>query len=144
MLETFQFNINIYVCVSTHMCVLDMVYQGSVGYIRIYTAMQEFYFFVDFHNFFFKFLFVFQLIYDVILVSGVEFSDSSLSYNTQCSPQQVPSIRITHPAHPWPTSLSQPLVCSLLLRVSYGLLPSLLFSFPFPMFTFCFLNSRYE
>ena len=41
----------------------------------------------------------------VILVSGVEFSDSSLTYTTQCSSLQAPSlIHITHLAHPLPTS----------------------------------------
>jgi len=29
--------------------------------------------------------------YSALLVSGVEFSDSSLTYNTQCSSQQMPS-----------------------------------------------------
>ena len=60
------------------------------------------------------------------MISGVEFSDSSLSYNTQCSSQQVPSLMpITPLAHP-PTDLpcQQPSVCSLYLRVSYGLSPS--------------------
>ena len=33
------------------------------------------------------------------MVSGVEFSDSSLIYNTQCSSQQVPSLLpVTHSA----------------------------------------------
>lgn len=34
---------------------------------------------------FFKFLFNFQLTYTVTLVSGVEYSDSSLTFNSQCS-----------------------------------------------------------
>ena len=40
------------------------------------------------------------------LVSDAEFSDSSLTYNTQCSSQPVSSLMpITHLAHPPPTSL---------------------------------------
>ena len=39
-----------------------------------------------------KFLFQFQLTYSVILVSGVQYSDSTLWYNTQGSSQQVPSL----------------------------------------------------
>ena len=36
-----------------------------------------------------------------MLVSGVEFSVSSLTYNTQCSSQQVPALMpIAHLAHP--------------------------------------------
>ena len=37
-----------------------------------------------------------------------------------------------HPSSPSPTSLHQPLVCSLSFRVSYGLFPSLLPSAHFP------------
>ena len=42
------------------------------------------------------------------MVSGVEFSDSIITYNTQCSLQQVPSlVPITHLAHLPPTSFHQ-------------------------------------
>ena len=51
-----------------------------------------------------KFLFKFQLVNLVILVSGVRYSDSTLPYNNQCSSQQVhSSIPITYFTHP-PTS----------------------------------------
>ena len=75
------------------------------------------------------------------MVSGVEFSDSSLTCNTPRSSQQVPSLmHVTHLAHPSPPLLQQPSVCSLCLRVPYGLPPSLFlsyFSFPSPMFICC-------
>ena len=61
-----------------------------------------------------KFLFKFQLIHIAILVSGVQYSDSTLPYNTQCS-SQVPSLilitYLTFPPHPDP--LWKPLVLSL-------------------------------
>ena len=39
------------------------------------------------------------------MVPGGEFSDSSLTYNTQCSSQQVPSLMpITHLAHSPPNT----------------------------------------
>ena len=64
------------------------------------------------------------LTYSVIMVSGVD---------TQCSSQVSSLMPIAHLVYP---PLQQPSVCSLYLRVSYGLLPSLFlsyFSFPFPM-----------
>ena len=67
------------------------------------------------------------------MISGVEFSDSSLTYNTQCSSQWVSSLMpITHLTH---LPLQQSSVCSLYLRVSYGLLPSMFFKI-FLMFTY--------
>ena len=67
------------------------------------------------------YLFKFKLTYSVALVSGVEPENSSLTYNTQCSSQQVPSLMpITHLPQPPPTSLPATL-SSLCLRVSYGL-----------------------
>ena len=58
----------------------------------------------------------------VLLVLGVDSHGSSLTYNTQCSSQQVPSWRpITH----FPLSPASPSTLSLLyLRVSYSLSPS--------------------
>ena len=79
------------------------------------------------------------LAYRVMLVSRVEFSDSSLTYNTQCSSRQVPSLMpITHLAHP-PSPLSLfSIVKNLLWFAS-------LFFFPLPyIHLFCFLNSTYE
>ena len=74
------------------------------------------------------------------MASGVESSDSSLMYDTQCSSQQMP---ITHFPHSHQSSL-----CSLHLRVSYGLPPSLFISFPFifpfPVIVLSFSNSIYE
>ena len=41
-----------------------------------------------------------SLTYSVLMISGVEFSDSSLTCNTQCFSQQVPSFMpLTHLAH---------------------------------------------
>ena len=43
--------------------------------------------------------------YTVLLVTGVEFSDSSVAYNTQYSFHQVPSLmpitQLTHPPTPF-------------------------------------------
>ena len=67
--------------------------------------------------------FKFKLLsYSIVLVSGLEFSDSSLTYNTGCSSQQVPSlIPVTHLAHsPHPPLLQQPSVYSN-YKVSYNL-----------------------
>ena len=65
------------------------------------------------------------------MASGVEPSDLSLTYDTQGSSQQVPSLMpITHLAHPpCPSPVQQPSGCSLYLRVSYGLSPSLFLSY---------------
>ena len=93
----------------------------------------------------FIFLFKFQLTHSAILSSGVEFSDLSFTYSTHCSSQLATSlVSTTHLAH-LPTSLHQPSVCSLSLRVSCGL-------FPFPLSLPCllifssvlFLKSTYE
>lgn len=78
----------------------------------------------------------------VILVSGGEFSYSSLTYNTQCSIQVPSLISITHLAHQLSTSLSSTFSLFSIFR-------SLLwFSSLFPPFPhvhlFCFLNSTYE
>ena len=80
-------------------------------------------------------------VYSVLLVLGVDSRDSLLTYNTQCSSQQVPSLMpITHP--PLLLTPHQPSVCSQPLRVSYGLPPSLsvtFFPFPSPM-VFCWVS----
>ena len=78
-----------------------------------------------------------SLKYSVILVSGVEFSDSSLTCKTQCS-TQVPSLT-RHPFNPSPPPTAPPSTLSLfsVVKVSYGLLPSLFP--PFPMFI-CFMS----
>jgi len=51
-----------------------------------------------------------QLTYSVLLVSEVEFSDSSVAYNSQCSciPSRallMPITRLPHPPSPLPSSL---------------------------------------
>ena len=77
------------------------------------------------------------------MVSGVEFSDSSRTYNTQCSSQLVPSFMpITHLTH-LPTDLpsSTPQFVLFKRTNSYGLPPSLFlpyFSFLSPVFI-CFV-----
>ena len=69
-----------------------------------------------------------QLTYSVTLVLGVEFSESSLTYNTQCS-SQVPSlVPITHLAHLPPTFLHQPIMVWFSLSF-----------FPLPIFI-CFVS----
>ena len=78
-----------------------------------------------------------QLTCSVLLVSGLECSDSSVADNTQCPSHQGPSLM---PITPLPLPLTkppqQPSVCSLSLGVSYGLSPSLFSSYfifhPFP------------
>jgi len=75
------------------------------------------------------------------LVSGVEFSDSSLVCSTQCSSQVSSLIPLTHLAFPPPTS--PPATLSLFLTVGslfYGLPPSLFFFFPLCS-SVLFLNS---
>ena len=69
--------------------------------------------------------------YSAFLVLGVDSHGSTLTYNTQCSSQQVPSsMPTTHfPLSPTP---HQPSVCSRYLRVSYGPPPSLSATFYFP------------
>ena len=63
------------------------------------------------------------------MIAGAEFSDSSLTYNTQGSSQQVSSlILITYLAHP-PTQHTLAILSSLYLRVSYGLPPSVFILF---------------
>ena len=80
-----------------------------------------------------------------MLVSGVEFSDSSLTLNTQCSSQQVPSLiptsHLPHPPTYCPCSSSQfSIVNSLLWLASFSL-----FSPHFPhVYLFHFLNSTEE
>ena len=69
--------------------------------------------------------------YSVLLVLGVDSHGSLLTYNTQCSSQQAPSsMHITH--FPPPHLPQQPSVCSLYLRVSYDLPPSLFVTIPHP------------
>ena len=80
--------------------------------------------------YFLKFLFKFQLVnIQCMLISGIECNHPSLTYNSQCSSQKVPSsIPITHPRLP-----HQPSVCSQFLKVSYVLALShsnLFFFFP--------------
>ena len=71
-----------------------------IWFIKLSNKEIQGYFFFNFY------LYSSQLTYSAILVSGVEFSDSSLTYNTQCSSQQVPSlIPISHLAHLPLTSL---------------------------------------
>ena len=91
-----------------------------------------------------------QLTHGVIMISGLELSDSSLTYNTQCSSQQVSSLMLlTHLVHP-PTQLpsSNPhSVCSLYLRISWFVcLPVfILFLLTFPcVHLFCILKSTNE
>ena len=66
-------------------------------------------------------------VYSVLLVLGVDSRDSSLTYNTQCSSQQVPSsMPITHfpsPLHPPPPQLTLSLF--FVFKRPYGLPPSL-------------------
>ena len=77
----------------------------------------------------------------MVLASGLEPIDSSPAYNPQCSSQQVPSLMpITHLAHLPPSTT---LRCSLYLRVSYGLPPSLFLSYFFLPFPCGHLNSCY-
>ena len=62
------------------------------------------------------------------MVSGVELSDTTLTYNTRWSSQQVPSLMSIPPA---PISLHQLSICSCYLRVCNCLPPYHLFpSFP--------------
>ena len=79
-----------------------------------------------------------QLAYSATTISGLESSDSSPLYNTQCPSQQVSSLmppaRLAHPPSHSPSSNP---VCSLYLRVSSVLSPSLFldyFCFPSLMF----------
>ena len=121
--------------------------QPRIYFARFLTTDSVFYFL----NYFLKYnLLSSQLtygVYRVLLTSGVDSHDSSLTYNTQCSSQQVPSsMPITYfPLLPPHHQLS---VCSLYLRVSYSLPPSLfetIFSFPFPQrLLFSFSRSTYE
>ena len=83
----------------------------------------------------------------MLLALGVDSRDLSLTYDTQCSSQQVPSsMPITH----FPLSLAPPChqVCSLYLRVSSGLPPSLFVTiFPLPLphgLLLTFSRSTYE
>ena len=83
------------------------------------------------------------------MVSGVGCSDSSFTYNTQCSSQQVPSLMsLTPSAHP-PTrhliSTPQFVLCiSESLMVCLPLCLYLIFpSLPY-VHLLCFLNSTYE
>ena len=81
------------------------------------------------------------LTYSVILVSGVEFRDLSLAYNTRCSSQQVPSlIPITIQHIPLPTTSPATLsLFSIVKSLTYCLsLP------PTPYSSVSFLNSIYE
>jgi len=86
------------------------------------------------HNFFFK-LFKFQLTYSEMLISGVEFSDSTLT--TRSAHQHPSLIPITYLTHPPPTS---PLV-----TISFPIVKSLFLGFPLSILhrpcTFVFLNS---
>ena len=88
-------------------------------------------------------------VYSVLLVWGVDSRDSSLPCNTQCSSQQVPSSMPIPHSPPSPTP-HLPSVCSLYLRVSYALPPSLsvciyFFPSPFPHgLRLCFSSSTYE
>ncbi|XP_049486074.1 polycomb group RING finger protein 3 isoform X1 [Panthera uncia] len=88
-------------------------------------------------------------VYSVLLASGVDSCDSSLTYNTQCS-SQVPS-SMPSPVFPSCPPLyphHQPSVCSLYSGVFYGLPPSLFityFSVPFSNgLLLSFSNSTYE
>ena len=87
-----------------------------------------------FHYFFSNFIYI-QLAYSILLVSEVEFSDSSVAYNTQCSLYHMPSLMpITQLPHPPPTppaTLSLfPIVKS--LSWFFSLTDDFPFSFPFP------------
>ena len=83
-----------------------------------------------------KFLFKFQLTYGVILVSGVQYSDSTLLYNTHCSSQQVYSFfPITF--FPHHATTSPPITISLFCLVNSPLLGLLLSLFPPALLIFC-------
>ena len=67
---------------------------------------------------------------------GVEFGDSSLTYNTQCPSQQVLSlILIPHLAQHWPISLHQPSVFFSNIKRLKWFVTTLLVSCPLPMFS---------
>ena len=115
------------------------VLEHSCNNLFIYFLWLFLYCFVLIFVVFFKVLFKFQSI-NVQCNNGFrsKFSDSSLTYNTQCSPQQVPtSIPISHLTHPPPISLYQPSVCSLYLRVCSMACPCLSFS---PLVFICFIS----
>ena len=62
--------------------------------------------------------------YSTTSISDVVFSDSSVAYNTQSSSHRVLSLMsITQLPYLYPSSLQQPSVCFLELRVSHGLSP---------------------
>ena len=73
--------------------------------------------------------YLFIYLFISVLVLEVEPSDSSLIYNIQCS-SQVPI--------PHPIPLQKSLVCSLYLRVSYGL--PLCFYLIFPSLPLCLIQ----
>ena len=71
---------------------------------RIQNPFFKFIYLFMLYCFSFKFLFQVRLTYSVILVSSVQFRDSTLPCSTQCL-SQVPSlIPITYFTHPSPTS----------------------------------------
>ena len=73
--------------------------------------------------------FIHLILLFLIIVSGVEFSDSSLTYDLVLIPKSA-LLNACHPfsLSPCPPSFQQPSVCSLYLRVSYDL-PMSLFLF---------------
>ena len=90
-----------------------------------------------------------QLTHGVIMISGLELSDSSLIYNTQCSSQQVSYLIPLAPlAHPPPNTLPATLNLfsvfrGLLWFVSLSVFILFVLSFPH-VHLFCILNSTYE
>ena len=85
-----------------------------------------------------------QLTYSVIMFSGIEVSDLSLTYIIQVLISTHALLIAHRPFRPYPylTPLQQPSVCYLHLRVSYSLSPSLFlscFCFSSPMFI-CFVS----
>ena len=107
---------------------LFLISKLSLGLIFLFNEV-----FLVFAFFFFLFFKILQsfylysnwLTYSIVLVSGIEFSDSSLTDNTQYSSQQVPSSVLTpHLAHLPPSTLSLfSIIKSLLWFVSLSLLP---------------------
>lgn len=84
-------------------------------------------------DFFFKFKFNY-LTYNVLLVSEVEVSDSSVLYNTQCSLHHVPSLisitQLPFPSTPTPPATLSVFPMSLLWLVSLSHLSGLIYLLP--------------